>query len=182
MAARQLLEDSHNLWINTDYKNGQVSIELRKTATAEAALCCITPGMGSVGLTFPHGSARLFWQEYLTTPEQYTSLDNSENIMLRVKNTDEEKQLSFSRNDKLLVCVSVKRTGEIFLSFASNNSLVLPKTSLQFVVDSSCQMSRLDNVVQTSVSSVTEQDVLPQHDQMVLETSVLAEPDRKSVV
>jgi hypothetical protein len=163
MAARQLLESSDNIWVNTHYKYNQLRIEIRKTPTAEP-LCCITPGMGSVGLTFPYGSARLFWGEYLTTPVQFTRLDDLENIMLKVKNTDEEKQLSITRNGKVCATVTIKHTGEIFLSFSGCNTMILPKTSLQFVVDSSCPTPT--NSLDTSVSKDNMTGMTLQHNPM----------------
>lgn len=177
MATEQLHEVSHNIWISTHYKNDQLSIEVRKTPTT-APLCCITSDTGSIGLAFPHGSTRLFWRECLITPEQYTSLDDSENLMLRVKNQDDQKLLSLSHNDKLVAVITAKFTGEFFLSLLTSSTILLPNASLEAVIDT--PLDKTPSLILQHNKMPAQENVQPLNDDSVNTQTEANLPSRDS--
>lgn len=147
MATEQQHKLSNNLWISTHYRNDQVTIEVRKS-TNTRPMCCITSGTDRIHLTFLHGSTCLYWKECLITPEQYTYLDDSENIMFTVRAREGQKTFSLSQNGDLLVVITAKNTGEFFLSFLTNTTIVLPKTSMEAVIDTFSSATNPDYVMQ----------------------------------
>lgn len=134
MATAQVHEVSTNIWISTQYSNNQPSIEVRKSLST-APLCCITPCPGGISLTFLHGSTCLYWKECLTTPEQFTILDGSENILFTVNNQDDQKLFTLSQNGKLIATITAKISGAFFLSCLTNTTINIPKSKMEVVLD-----------------------------------------------
>jgi hypothetical protein len=71
----------------------------------------------------------------LTTPEQFTNLGGSENILFTVNNQDDQKLFTLSQNGKLIATITAKISGAFFLSCLTNTTINIPKAKMELVLD-----------------------------------------------